>query len=538
MIIVCLSAACAAGTFAAPAKPKRAAAPQPAPANAAPSPNQSRRAQGEIERCMKETEGSVEKLKKFQKRYSPEIDIETLRTEREALLKEIHDRTVKLNELEESFNQIKKLEQWHMGTQVLQEIVSGNKARPSATEIETVFNLDNFAKDIRDFKSGVSQAIVQEDAAWRSIQQSQTDKRWVIFISAGAAGGLIAFAFFIWRLKRRRQALTMTAVPVHGPGGRAAPPSLIPAQTPGMPLLGWPSTPTPYPRPVTSTETAGAVGAVIGGNYRIDSQIGRGAMATVYEAYDIEHNRKVVLKQVREEVHQSEKDVERFLASARTVTTLKHPSLAEIFSIFLEGERIYMIEEYCPGRPLSRFLDAGKRISMRSIKGVLQQVAAAVDHAHLQGIIHGDLKPSNIIVSPQGVVKVMDFSISLQAKKTMAKLSWAEARGSPPYMAPEQELGMVVPASDLYSLGVMLYEMSTGRLPFEGPNFLAQKREMSFHPPTKIVPELPRALDIVVKKALQPDPPARFQKAADLFGAIAVLPDSPATNPPRTQTQG
>jgi serine/threonine-protein kinase len=251
-------------------------------------------------------------------------------------------------------------------------------------------------------------------------------------------------------------------------------------------------------------------------------------MGTVYEAYDIEHNRKVVLKQVRDEVHQSEKDIERFLAAARTVQALKHPSLAEIYSIFLENERIYMIEEYCSGKPLSQFLDAGKRISIRSIKGVLQQVAAAVDYAHSQGIAHGDLRPSNVIISPQGVVKVMDFSIGQQAKKTMAKLSWAESRGSPPYMAPEQELGTLLPASDLYSLGVMLYEMATGRLPFEGPNFLAQKREMTFQPPSKVVPDLPKAIDLIVKKALQPEPPSRFLKAADLFGAVAALPDAAA----------
>jgi serine/threonine-protein kinase len=255
-------------------------------------------------------------------------------------------------------------------------------------------------------------------------------------------------------------------------------------------------------------------------------------MATVYEAYDIEHNRKVVLKQVREEVHQSEKDVERFLTSARTVTALKHPNLAEIFSVFLENERIYMIEEYSSGKPLSQFLDSGKRISVRSIKGVLQQVCAAVEYAHLQGVVHGDLKPANVIVSPQGVVKVLDFNIGLQAKKTMARLSWVEGRGSPPYMAPEQELGTVVPASDLYSLGVMLYEMSTGRLPFEGPNFLAQKREMSYPPPSKLVAALPKGLDTVIKKALQPEPSSRFQKASDLFGAIATLPDVP-TNPPK-----
>jgi len=534
LVVVCLAALCALDCFGAQAKSKRAPAPavQQPPSPAA-APSQSSKAQEEIERCMAEISISVKKLQEFQKRYSPEMDIEALRPQREALLKEIHGGLGRLNELDDSFKQIRKLEQWHVGTQVLQDIVSGNKAHPTTTDIETVFNLDNLSKVIRDFKSDVSAAQVQEDAAWRGVQQAQADKRWGLLLAGGAAAGLIAFSLFFWRLRRRQQAQTLTAVPVQRPGGRPVPTSLGGPAAPGAPLLSGPRTPTPYPRPVTGSEAVGAaLGSVIGGNYRIDAQMGRGAMATVYEAYDIEHNRKVTLKQVREEVHQSEKDVERFLASARTVTALKHPSLAEIYSIFLENERIYMIEEYCAGKPLSRFLDAGKRISMRSIKGVLQQICAAVEYAHSQGVIHGDLKPENAIVSPQGVVKVLDFNIGLQAKKTMAKLSWAEARGSPPYMAPEQELGTVVPASDLYSLGVMLYEMSTGRLPFEGPNFLAQKREMSYPPPSKLVPDLPKGLDMIIRKALQPDPQSRFRKASDLFGAIAVLPDVP-TNPPK-----
>ncbi|HAH05462.1 MAG TPA: hypothetical protein DCM05_02880 [Elusimicrobia bacterium] len=525
LFLLCALALCplagAQGRRAAPAK----RSPQPAAAQVSPA----KKAQTEIERQMEELTGAVKDLQEFQRKYAPDSDLEALRPERDALLKEIRDRLAKLNEQEEAFKQIKKLEQWHMGTQVLQEIVSGNKVHPTVNEIETVFNLDNFTKTIRDFKSGVSQAVVQEEAAWRSMQQAQADQRWSVLIASGAAGGLIAFSFFIWRLRKRRQLQTLTPVPLQGPTGRTTnPPALggpaTPTPTPVNPFQS--GTPTPYPHAVQAPD--GAVGAVIGGNYRIDAQIGKGSMASVYEAYDIEHNRKVVLKQVREEVHQSEKDIERFLAAARTVQALKHPSLAEIYSIFLENERIYMIEEFCAGKPLSRFLDAGKRISLRSVKGVLQQVAAAVDYAHSQGIVHGDLRPANIIVSPQGVVKVLDFSIGLQAKKTMARLSWAEGHGSPPYMSPEQELGTALPASDLYSLGVMLYEMATGRLPFEGPNFLAQKREMTFQPPSKVVPELPKALDMVIKKALQPEPPSRFQKAADLFGAIVALPDAAA----------
>jgi serine/threonine-protein kinase len=150
----------------------------------------------------------------------------------------------------------------------------------------------------------------------------------------------------------------------------------------------------------------------------------------------------------------------------------------------------------------------------------MEQVGSALDYAHANKVIHRDLKPANIMVTPQGAAKVMDFGLAHQAALTVASVTRA---GTPPYMAPEQESGVVSRESDLYSLGVVFYETVTGRLPFPGPNYLAQKREMSFAPPSKAAPGLPERLDGVLARALQADPKLRFHSAAEFAQALDSL---------------
>ena len=461
---------------------------------------------------------SADKLQTLQKRYPGNKDLDALLPERRTLLQEIEERWAELERMEEDFKRMLKIEQAQTVTALLQRFQTGTLPKDESSapqaEVERLMGIDSFNRVIKEFKTDIGNVRNQENGAWNAERQAIADEKRRIAIACGGAGAFLALIFFVRYVRKRRRLATVTVTSV---SPTQPYPQGLPGQTPG--LLAGPSTPAPH-----AVAGAEAVGAVIGGNYKILSELGRGGLGAVYEAQDVSLDRKVILRKIREEVHQSEKDIETFLAHARFVAALKHANLTETYSIFLESERIFMVVEHFTGQPLSRFLDSGNRISLRSVKGVLQQVCAVLDYAHASSVLHGDLKPSNIMVNPQGLVKVMDFGIGLQAKKILAKHGWSEARVSPAYMAPEQELGLAGKASDLYSLGICFYELATGRLPFEGPNFLAQKREMRFPPPTQIVPELPKGTDLVAQKALQPEPGHRFRSAAEFFSSVAALP--------------
>ena len=273
-------------------------------------------------------------------------------------------------------------------------------------------------------------------------------------------------------------------------------------------------------RPASGSSGAGDV---IGGNFRLERELGRGGMGLVFEATDLGLRRKVAVKRLREEFKQSPRDLEAFLAEARLVAALRHPHIVAIYAVVSDGPDVYLVFELVEGQPLNVALGQAGRLGLGAACELARQVGSALDFAHANGVLHRDLKPANVMLTTQGAAKVTDFGLAHRVAATVTRLTGLQSFGTPPYMAPEQELGTSCRESDLYSLGVMLYELVTGKLPFMGPNYLAQKREMLFVPPSQAAPGLPGALDDVIRRALDPEPERRYHCAAELAQALASL---------------
>ncbi|UPT75871.1 MAG: serine/threonine protein kinase [Elusimicrobiota bacterium] len=279
--------------------------------------------------------------------------------------------------------------------------------------------------------------------------------------------------------------------------------------------------------PIADVDGAGADGlegrTVDGGKYRVVCMIGRGGMGTVYKAYDLALKRDVAIKCMNEALLPNERECARFVDEGRTVAKLRHPNIVAVHSLFKEGRRALIVFEHIEGDTLHHMLNEspGRRLEPRRALAILAQLAAAVDYAHGEGVIHRDLKPPNVMVFGDKV-KVMDFGISRVVEHTQATKT-SMIVGTPVYMAPEQCDGIVVRQSDIYALGIIAYETLTGILPFRdmGPMQL-DKREGRFPAASALLPSLPAAVDVVFKKVLDPDPEKRHPRGRDFVEALDV----------------
>jgi tetratricopeptide (TPR) repeat protein len=260
--------------------------------------------------------------------------------------------------------------------------------------------------------------------------------------------------------------------------------------------------------------------------YDVIKEIGLGGMGVVYEATDRSLERRVAVKKMRDEIRLDPDDRRRFVNEARLVAQLHHPNIVDIYGIVEDGMDVYLVFEFVEGRTLQDALKSGGPMDLPKARRVLKEMADAVEHAHGRSVIHRDLKPSNVMITPEGRVKVMDFGIARQAKDSMTRHSMTNTiAGTPPYMAPEQEQGTVRKESDVYALGVCLYEMTTGFLPFTGSGaaMLLNKLNGKLIPPCQRNPSLPAGLDAVIARALEPDPDKRYHTAAELVAALESL---------------
>lgn len=258
---------------------------------------------------------------------------------------------------------------------------------------------------------------------------------------------------------------------------------------------------------------------VASGKYKIERKLGEGAMGVVYEATDQTLGRKVAIKKMNDEIKTDDREKQRFLEEARTVAMLHHPNIVEIYTIFEEDNNLYLVFEYVDGITLDKMLQKEVRLSFDKCKDVFNEVSLALSYAHSKNIVHRDLKLSNIMISNEGFVKVMDFGLARRSRESFFGSS-KEVVGSPAYMAPEQDLGILSKESDIFSLGVCIYEALTGVLPFEGPDFHYEKQHKIYRPVSSIVDGIGKKIDEVLSKALEPDPENRYKSIEEFRVAL------------------
>lgn len=258
------------------------------------------------------------------------------------------------------------------------------------------------------------------------------------------------------------------------------------------------------------------------GRYQIVKRLGQGGMGAVYLANDTQLSRQVALKVPLFGKGDGPKILERFAREARAAATLNHPNLCPIYDVGEVNGTPYLTMAFVEGRPLSHFIRAGKPLPPRQAAAIVRKLAIAMQEAHANGVVHRDLKPSNIIFNQRKEPIVMDFGLAHITRTEEARLTGAGAvLGTPAYMAPEQVGGTteaVGPSCDIYSLGVILYELLTSRLPFEGPTLavLGQVLVANPEPPSMHRPGLDPRLEAICLRAMAKQPGDRFRSMAEM----------------------
>src|SRR5919205_139947 len=253
------------------------------------------------------------------------------------------------------------------------------------------------------------------------------------------------------------------------------------------------------------------------GRYRILRKLGTGGMANVYLAEDQELGRRVAIKILNERHANDEQFVERFRREAKNAASLSHPNIVSIYDRGEAEGTYYIAMEYLDGRSLKELIVSRGPAPVNVAIDYIRQILAAVKFAHRHGIVHRDIKPHNVLVDTEGRLKVTDFGIARAGASQMTEAG--SIVGTAQYLSPEQAKGTAVDQrSDIYSVGVVLYELLTGNVPFTGdaPVKIAMKHLSTIpEPPSVKRPEVPRELDLIVMRALAKDPNDRYQSAEE-----------------------
>ncbi|HEX4963730.1 MAG TPA: protein kinase [Thermoanaerobaculia bacterium] len=278
------------------------------------------------------------------------------------------------------------------------------------------------------------------------------------------------------------------------------------------------------------------VGRIVG-SYRIVEKIGEGGMGAVYRAIDEMLEREVAIKAIRPDLSGEPQIVERFRAEAKILARVNHPAIATIYSFFEDSGDLFIAMEYVRGR---RLTDVMGTLDWQRAVSLLGSALEGIEQAHRAGIVHRDLKPDNLILTPEGTLKVMDFGIARIAGGSANLTQAGLLVGTLRYIAPEQVRGETVDRrTDVYALGAVLYQMVTGRVPFDAPSdFAVLKAQLEDPPPppVSLVPGVPAWLNRAILRALEKDPAARFQTVEEMRTFLVRQEEAPVSVASRPET--